>query len=146
MDNKEPPQNVKIVKDALGRPISRDKDKVYFVQLSSPATNVNDFFKEVQKEMKKKGFIKLQLEQPQVKQSFARVKIKPAAKVACTSIPQQFAVLKKILTNVPNDDLVNHEWKTILYCGYSGVYNPSENFIRFNDIDNIFFTGSEFKT
>lgn len=54
MDNKEPPQNVKIVKDALGRPISRDKDKVYFVQLSSPATNVNDFFKEVQKEMKKK--------------------------------------------------------------------------------------------
>jgi hypothetical protein len=43
MDNKEPPQNVKTIKDALGRPISRDKDKVYFVQLSSPATNVNDF-------------------------------------------------------------------------------------------------------
>ena len=145
MDNEKPNKNVKIIKDALGRTISRDSDRTYFVHLPKPVSNVSAFFKLIEDELKKKGFVKLFLNAPSSKVAVARVKIKPKSKIACTSIPQHFALLNKVITADPNDDLTKHEWKTIYYCGYSGVYNPSEDHIRFNDIDGLSFSGSEFK-
>lgn len=145
MENEKQEKNKKIIKDALGRVISRDPDKVYFVYVDKSINSVNDFFKIIEKEIKLKGFVKLFINQPDSKKVFAKVKIKPQAKVACTSIPDHFALLNKVLTSDPNDDLVNHEWKTLYYCGYSGVFNPAEDHIRFNDINNMSYLGSEFK-
>ena len=135
-------KNKQTVKDALGRTLSRDQDQIYFVSFDSDAGNVNKFFKQAEDQIKKIGFLKLYQEKPKSKHN-VRVRIKPKAKIACTSIPKHFSLLKQVLTAAPDDSLVNHEWKTILYLGFSGVFNPAENFIRFNDISNISFVGAE---
>ena len=146
MDKEKPIENQKIIKDALGRTLSRETDAVYFVQLQKPTDNLNTFFKEAEKEIAQKGFIKLLTKQPNSKQFFSKVKIKKKSHIACTSIPQHYAALNRVVTGTPDDTLSKHEWKTILYCGFSGVLNPSEDFIRFNDINGISFVGSEYKT
>lgn len=142
MEPKNDKQTKQIVKDALGRTISRDQDKVYFVSFDSDTGNVNKFFKQAEDQIKNIGFLKLYQENPKSKHT-VRVRLKPKAKIACTSIPKHFSLLKQVLTATPDDNLVNHEWKTILYLGFSGVFNPTENFIRVNDISNILFVGSE---
>lgn len=142
MEPKNDNQTKQIVKDALGRTISRDQDKVYFVSFDSNSENVNKFFKQAEDQIKKTGFLKLYQENPQSKHT-VRVRIKPKAKIACISIPKHFSLLNQVVTAPPDDNLINHEWKTILYLGFSGVFNPAENFIRFNDISNISFVGSE---
>lgn len=134
-----------IIKDGLGRIVNRDTDRVYFVQLQKQTENVNSFFKEIKKEIDKNGFFKLNKNQPLDTKHSVKVRINKNIRVACTSVPQHFSILKKVLTNPPNDTLEKDEWKTLYYCGYSGVFNPSENFIRFNDINGISFIGYEFK-
>jgi hypothetical protein len=141
----EPKNDIKtkqIVRDALGRVISRDQDRVYFVSFDGDANNVSKFFKNAEDQIKKTGFIKLYKENPRSK-NIVKVRIKPQAKIACISIQKHFSLLKQVLTSNPDDNLVNHEWKTILYLGFSGVFNPSENFIRINDLNNISFVGAE---
>lgn len=132
----------KSIKDALGRTISRADDQIYFVLIGEPISDVNSFFKNAEKTIGKIGFIKCFLEEPKgSNKTIVKVKIKKDKRLACTSMPKQFSFLNKVVTTEPNDEMSNHEWKTILYCGYCGVFNPSENFVRICDLKSIDYNG-----
>jgi hypothetical protein len=145
METEKQTENKIILKDALGRKISRSYDSTYYIYVDKPVQNVSSFFDFVEKEIKNKGFVKLFMNSPNSKKNVAKAKIKKKSKIACTAIPSHFAILNKVLTSEPNDELVNHEWKTIYYCGFSGLHNPSEDFIRIFDVNSLSFAGSEFK-
>ncbi len=145
MDNVIDKKNNKNIKDALGRDILASYEDSYYVVIDTQVKNVDDFFNHIEKQIKKYGYIKCFKKSPKTKNStIVKVNLKKSNKFISTSNPSHFAILNRILTDAPGDELSPKEWVNIKYTGYAGVVNPRETFIRLCDIHAIEYNGIEY--
>lgn len=144
MPEEKDKKDKKFVLDGLGRPALCDRDSFYFVCFEKPIKDINDFFKNAEKTIDKTGFIKCYKEKPKSSKNAVKIKVKNKSRIASMSLPEHFSIMDKILTSYPNENLSKHEWKTIKYTGYCGVYNPAEKIILVCDPHCIEYKGIEY--
>lgn len=144
MSKEKDKKDKKFVKDALGRPAICDKDSFYFVCFEKPIKDINEFYKNAEKTINSIGFIKCYKEKPKGSKNSVKIKIKEKSKVASMSIPEHFSIMNKILTSYPDESLSGHEWKTIKYTGYCGVYHPAGKKLLLCDPHCIDYKGIEY--
>lgn len=146
MDNMIDKKNDKNIKDALGRSILVNYEDSYYYPIDKKIDNVNDFFNQAEKEIKKNGYIKCFKKSPSIKNhSIVKIKLKKQNRFISTSNPHHFSIINKILSDIPGEDLPAKEWVNLKYAGYAGSLNPSEPFIRVCDIHSIEYNGIEYK-
>lgn len=144
MSKEKDKKDKKIVKDALGRPVMCDKDSLYFISFEKPIKDISEFYKNIEKTISDIGFIKCHRVKPKGVKNLAKIKIKEKSKLASLSIPEHFSIINKILTSYPDENLSVHEWNTIKYTGYCGIYHPAGRKLLLCDPYCIDYKGIEY--